>query len=146
MINMNNGDFDITNDSLIPSILERTPEYYPTTINLNQAIGDYDLFTATDGAVVVEELILRCPAIIAGGALTSISVQTDTATAHTIISAALGAVGNLTSEAEITVTGAWLLEEGEKIQLTINGGAHGAAYACEVIADYNADVDGGSLA
>ena len=119
-----------------------------TTIDLNQIAGTYDLFTATTQDVVVEKLVLRCPAAAAGGALTSISIQTDDATAQVFISSVQGAVANLTSEAQLAWTGAVLLDAGTsaKIRLTIAGGATGVAYVCDAVAECRAVVAGGYLA
>ena len=116
-----------------------------TTIDLNQAAGSYDLFTGTTQDVVVERLVIRTPNIVAGGALTSISIQTDDATPQIFIDAADGVVANLTAEAQLGYVGIALIKTGTKIQLTIAGGAHGAAYVCDVIAEYRAIVTGGYL-
>ena len=118
-----------------------------TTIDLNQAAATYTLFTVNAQDVVVEALVFRCPAAAAGGALTSISIQTDDATPQIFITAAQGAVANLTSEAQLAWTGAIMLDLGSaaRIQLTIAGGATGVAYVCDVIALYRAIVAGGNL-
>lgn len=117
-----------------------------TTESLNQAAGDYDLFTGTSQAVVLEGLSVKMPTGAAGGAITSISVQTDDATPAVIISSALGAVANLTSEAELSWTGFVLINVGTKIKLTIAGGAHGSDYTATIVAKYRAVADGGTLA
>ena len=119
-----------------------------TTIDLNQVAATYDLFTGTTQDVVVEKLVIRMPAEAAGGAITSISVQTDDATPQVFIDTTAGDVGNLTSEAQIPWTGATLIDAGTgaKIQLTIAGGAHGSEYICDVIAECRAVVAGGYLA
>lgn len=122
-----------------------------TTIDLNQAAATYDLFTAVTQDVAIEKLVIRMPAIVAGGALTSIAIQTDDATPQVFITAAEGAVANLTSEAQLSwapAGGAIILDAGTgaKIRLTIAGGAHGAAYVCDVVAEYRAVVSGGYLA
>jgi hypothetical protein len=78
--------------------------------------------------------------------LTSISIQTDDATPGVIIGADLGAVANLTSEAELSWTGCMLINVGTKIQLTIAGGAHGTDYAATIVAQSRAVVNGGYLA
>jgi len=119
-----------------------------TTIDLNQVVGTYDLFTGTTQDVVVERLVIRMPNIVAGGALTSISIQTDDTTPQVFISAADGAVANLTAEAQLAWTGAILIDAGTgaKIRLTIAGGAHGVAYVCDVIAECRAVISGGYLA
>lgn len=116
------------------------------TIDLNQVIGTYDLFTGTNQDVQVESLVLRTPNIVAGGALTSISIQTDDATPQIFISSAAGAVANLTAEAQLTADTPIMIKTGKKIQLTIAGGAHGVAYVCDVVVNYKAITQGGSLA
>ena len=89
-----------------------------TTINLNQAASTYDLLTGTTQAVILESLSFKMPAVdISGGSLTSISIQTDDATATTLISSAIGVLASLTSEAEITWTGCARINVGTKIQL-----------------------------
>lgn len=117
-----------------------------TTIDLNQAAGTYDLFTGTAQVVRLKSLNIKMPTGAAGGALTSISIQTDDATPGIIISAANGAVANLTSEADLGWTGTLYIAVGTKIQLTIAGGAHGGEYICDVIAEYRAVISGGYLA
>jgi len=116
------------------------------TIDLNQAIGTYDLFTGTTQNVKVESLIIRMPDLAAGGALTSISIQTNDNTPQVFISAALGAVANLTAQAQLGCDSPIIVTTGKKIQLTIAGGAHGVAYSCTVRAYYRAEVAGGYLA
>lgn len=117
-----------------------------TTIDLNQGVATYDLFTGTNQDVQVESLVLRTPNIVAGGALTSISIQTDDATPQVFISSAVGAVANLTAEAQLTSDTPIMIKTGAKIQLTIAGGAHGVAYVCDVVANYKAITQGGTLA
>lgn len=117
-----------------------------TTIDLNQGVASYDLFTGTDQVVILESLSIKMPTGAAGGALTSISIQTDDATPGVIIDATNGAVANLTSEADLSWTGALYITVGTKIQLTIGGGAHGAGYVCNVTAKCRAIVLGGYLA
>lgn len=119
-----------------------------TTIDLNQVAGTYDLFTGTTQDVVVERLVIRMSGGAAGGALTSISIQTDDATPIILIDAVAGAVANLTNEAQLAWTGAALLDAGTsaKIRLTIAGGATGFACVCDVIAECRAVVSSGYLA
>ena len=118
-----------------------------TTEDLNQAAGDYDLFTGTTQPVLLTALTIKMPDDVASDAtLTSISVQTDDTTAAEIISSDDGAVANLTAEAEFSWTGAVRINTGTKIQLTINGGAEGAEYITTVTALCKAIADGGYLA
>ena len=117
-----------------------------TTIDLDQAASSYDLFTGTSQAVVLESLSFKTATGAAGGALTSISIQTDDATPGVIINSTDGVVGNLTSEADLSWVGALYITVATKIQLTIAGGAHGSAYVCQVTATYRSVVAGGALA
>lgn len=117
-----------------------------TTIDLDQGIGTYDLFTGTAQAVILESLNIKLPTGAPGGTLTSISIQTDDATPGVIISAADGAVANLTSEADIGWTGTLYITVDTKIQLTIAGGPSVADYICNVTAKCRAVVAGGYLA
>lgn len=128
-----------------PRVMGRS-QIAPTTIDLNQGIGSYDLFTGTAQVVILESLNIKMPNIVCGGALTSISIQTDDVTPGVIISAADGAVANLTAEADLGWTGTLYITVGTKIQLTIAGGAHGVAYVCQVTAKCRAVVAGGYLA
>jgi len=119
-----------------------------TTEDLNQTAATYDLFTGTTQDVLLESLLIRMPDIAAGGALTSISIQTDDTTPQVLISAADGAVANLTAEAQL----AWqnfnapiLIKVGTKVQLTIAGGAHGVAYVCDIVVKTRAVTSGGYL-
>lgn len=116
-----------------------------TTIDLNQAAATYDLFTGTTEATALEYLIIAMPNEAAGGALTSISIQTDDATPQVLVSAVQGAVANLTAEAQLYWEGKIRLAVGKKIQLTIAGGAHGSAYVCNVNVGLRAVVSGGYL-
>jgi len=117
-----------------------------TTEDLNQAAGAYDLFTGTTKAILLKSFSIKLPTEAAGGAITSISIQTDDVTPAVIISAADGAVGNLTSEAEFSWTGAIRINVGTKIQLTIAGGAHASEYITTIMAECVAIEDTGYLA
>lgn len=117
-----------------------------TTEDLNQAEGTYDLFTGTTQPVILKALTIKMPTGAAGGSLTSISIQTDDATPGVIISSTLGAVANLTSEADIGWSGELRIDVGTKIQLTVAGGAHGSEYITKITASYVAVTAGGTLA
>jgi len=142
---INNYTLNVSADNRVAGKLQIAE----TTIDLNQGAASYDLFTGTDQDVVVENLVIRTPNIVAGGALTNISIQTDDATPQVFITAVQGAVANLTAEAQLSwapADGITLIKVGKKIRLTIGGGAHGAAYVCDVIALCRAVVSGGYLA
>ena len=132
--------------SLVDSRVMSRAQIATTTIDLDQAAATYDLFTGTTQVVVLESLNIKMPTGNCGGALTSISIQTDDVTPGVIISAADGVVANLTSEADLGWTGTLYITVGTKIRLTIAGGAHGAGYVCNVIAKCRAVVAGGYLA
>jgi len=118
-----------------------------TTEDLNQVAGSYDLLTGTTQPVALTALSIKMPDDLCSDAtLTSISVQTDDTTPGVIISAASGAVANLTAEAELSWTGWVRINAGTKIRLTIAGGAEGAEYITTITAKCEAIVDGGYLA
>ncbi len=133
-------------DRAVNPLIRGRTQIAATTIDLNQAAATYDLFTGTAQAVILESLNIKMPTGAAGGALTSISIQTDDVTAGEIVSVADGDVANLTSEADLGWTGTLYITVGTKIRLTIGGGAHGAEYVCNVTAKYRAVVTGGNLA
>lgn len=123
-------------------------EIAATTIDLNQGIATYILFTGVTQDVIIEGLTIRMPDDVAGGALTNISIQTNDATPQIFITQAEGAVANLTAEAQLSwapADGITLLKVGKTIGLSIVGGAEGAPYVCDVIAKYRAVVSGGFL-
>lgn len=141
------GEFTVENDDNVPTKTDSgVCQFKTTTEDLDQAAATYDLVTGATAEVLLESLTVKMPTGDCGGALTSISIQTDDATPSVLISSAQGAVGNLTSEAEISWTGATKIKVGTKIQLTIAGGAHGSEYLAEIIAKYRAIADGGTLA
>ncbi len=116
-----------------------------TTIDLNQAAASYTLFTGSAQVVIVEKLLIAMPVGAAGGALTSISIQTNDATPQVFITAAQGLVANLTSENQLAWTGAIRIGVGKLIQLTIGGGATGAGYVCNVNVEYRSVTSLGTL-
>ena len=118
-----------------------------TAIDLNQAAATYTLLTGTTQAVTLEKLTFRVPNVdISGGALTSISIHTDDVTPAVIFNVADGDLANLTQEASLGWIGAIPIPVGTIIQLTIAGGAGGAACVCDITTQYRANVAGGVLA
>ncbi len=118
------------------------------TADVQRAAGTYDLFTGTAQDVLIDSLTIRMSGGAAGGTVTSISIQTNDATPQTFISALEGAIGNLLNQAQLSwapAGGKILLKVGQKIQLTIAGGAAGAANLADVAVDYHAVVSGGYL-
>ncbi len=119
-----------------------------TTIDLDQGVATYVLFTGATQDVIIEGLTIRMPDDVAGGALTNISIQTDDTTPQIFVTQAEGAVANLVAEAQLSwapAGGITLLKVGKTIGLTIVGGAEGAAYVCDVVVKYRAVVSGGNL-
>jgi hypothetical protein len=112
---------------------------FATTIDLAQAADDYDLAEAVDGDCLLQALVFRMPDVDASddATLTAISIQTDDSTPYELISAATGAVANLDPEAQLVWAGTVLLAEGQKVQLTISGGAADAATVCKVVIRYS---------
>jgi len=116
------------------------------TIDLNQVPADYDLFEGTVEPVILEALIVALPDDAASiAALTSISVQTDHTTPQEFISTVQAAIANMTARAQFAWNGNVLLEVGDKIQLTINGGAEGAEYLVKVYVKYQSLDENGVL-
>jgi len=110
-----------------------------TTIDLQQAAATYDLYTATTGTVYVQSFMLTMPSspdVTDDATITSISIQTDTTTVIELLSAANGAKANLIADTEFAYTTPFYLPVGNKIQLTIAGGAADASTVCDVTARY----------
>lgn len=121
-------------------------QFKTTTIDLNQAAATYTLLTGTTQNVLVETLMIRMPDEAAGGAVTSISIQTNDTTPQEFISSTVGAVANLTALAQLACDSPIIVATGKLIQLTIAGGAHGTTYTCTITAKYRAITAGGTLA
>ena len=129
----------------IASLLSNKVRSAVATIDLNQIAGTYNLFTGTTQNVLVEKLVIRMPDLAAGGALTSISIQTDDTTPQVFIPATLGIVANLTAQTQLTCDTPIIVAAGKKIRLTIAGGATVGAYSCTVTATYRAITAGGYI-
>ena len=115
------------------------------SIDLNQTIGTYTIFTGATQTTMLRYLSTKMPTGDCGGALTGITIQTDDITPSEIITTSQGLVAFLTSEAELWWTGCVRINEGTKIQLSITGGAHGSQYLSTITAGYHSVVDGGYL-
>lgn len=110
-----------------------------TTVDLNQAAGDYDLFTVGLYDIQVLEFGLIIPADLTGaaaGSLTAISVQSTDTIPVEFISATSGAKSNLTAGKHLLYTGTETVAPTKKIQITIVGGAATAAQVCDVWIKY----------
>ena len=115
------------------------------SVDLNQAAATYDLFTGTAQTLMIDSIVVVMPNAIAGGALTKISIQTDHTTPQVFIPNTLAVVADMNEEVQFSWSGKTVLEAGNKIQLTITGGAVGTAYVAKVYARYQTLVSGGVL-
>lgn len=118
-----------------------------TTVDLQQAVGNYTLFTGTTYSVIVEYLVFRLPNVDVSddATITKISIQTNDATPAVFISDVLGDKTLLTAESQHVFYGAVLIKDTKLIQLTIYGGASDASTVCDVVAFYRSVVPGGIL-
>lgn len=96
------------------------------TIPCAQAAATYDLATVNGiGDILIHDVNIYCSVV--GATFTSLAVQTNDTTAVSIMSAAEGAVANLTAGKNIvhafpvTNTAPVLLRSGKKIQYTLVG-------------------------
>ncbi len=111
--------------------------FQATTIDLNQAAGNYDLFTAGLSDVEILHLTIVIPSdLTEEAALTSISIQSTDDTPVEFISATAGAKANLTENKYLQYNAGEKVAGGKKIQLTIAGGATAAEQICTVFVAY----------
>jgi hypothetical protein len=104
-----------------------------TTIDLNQAAGDYDLWTIGSDDIEVLEMGFITHNDLSGEAtFTGITIQSTDASPVEFIGATAGAKANLTAGAHIMYDGAATVGNTKKIELTITGGATAAEQVCEV--------------
>lgn len=110
------------------------PQIFTTSLNLNQAAATYDIATAS-GEVIIVGVALRVGT--AAGGLTSVSIQTNDTTPFEIMSAATGAIGNLTAQRTIITdwlqANPWILSTGKKLQYTIVGAGNAGTIACSIL-------------
>jgi phage gp45-like len=104
-----------------------------TQIALNQAAAAYDVMTATAPDLELDAVIVHVPDDLSGEiTLTSIAVATDDTVPIEILSAADGAIANLTGNFYKVFAGPDITEAGKKIQLTIAGGASTAGKVADI--------------
>jgi hypothetical protein len=94
------------------------------TENLFAAAGNYDVFTATGGNVLVERFTFTLPNIDVSddAVITGITIQTDTTVPIVLLAAAAGLKANLTANASFAYNTPFTLPVGKKIILSIVGG------------------------
>jgi hypothetical protein len=119
-----------------------------TTVDLMQAAGNYDLFTAMAQDCYIDFLVIVVPADLSGeAAFTGLSIQSTDVAPIEFISAMDGAVANLdTAGKHLIYRGPDVVAATKKIQLTITGGATAANQVCSVYVSYRPAVAGGYLA
>ena len=119
-----------------------------TTEDLQQAAATYDLFTATDGNVLVEKVVFTLPNVDCSddANITSISIVTDEGVPRTLVTTTQGAKANLVANASFSYSTPFTLPITKKIQLVIAGGASDAPTVCTCTAKYANIVPGGYLA
>lgn len=119
--------------------LETTPNHYAskTTIDLNQAAGDYELFESGALALEIISLGLLIPADLTGETIfTGLSVQSTDTPAVEFITAAEGDVANLEAGTFLWFTGNGIMGAREKIELTIYGGPTADTQIAQVFLSY----------
>jgi len=114
------------------------------TANLAQAAATYDLaqVNAIGGVKIID---IQIYTLVAGATFTSVSIQTNDTTAVNILTAAEGAVANLTVGKNIAkaFTGPTYLHTSKKIQFTI-AGATGTG-SLLVVVTYHPTVSGADI-
>ena len=104
------------------AVYQQVPQGVAIAVNEAQAAATYDLATATGGDVLVT--VNKFYQITAGATFTSLAIQTNDTTAFPIMSAAEGALANLTAAKQIATANnlaPFILKSGKKIQMTIAG-------------------------
>jgi hypothetical protein len=122
--------------------------YKRFTVSLAGAGGTTDVATAVGGDVVIDPLASTVYVSAAGaGGLTSASLVTNQTTVYTLMSAAEGAVANLTAMNTIpyAATAPFLLVSGSKLQSVTVGGAGSTGTLIVEIAWRAAGSPGGSI-
>lgn len=94
------------------------------TQDWQQAVNDYDLFTATGGSVFVQNFTLTNTTNHSGdaGAFTGMSVASNSVTPVTLVSQANGVKAQLTAAKVFTYSTPFSLLVGEKIRYHVYGG------------------------
>lgn len=113
------------------------------SITLTDVAGSYDIATATDGDIIVEDVLLYM--VTAGATFDSVSIQTDDTTPFVVMTDVEGAVGNLTAQTTVKTANSqksFYLESGKKLQYTITG-ATGSG-SCYIVIKYKI-ISSGSL-
>lgn len=121
--------------------------YMTTTIDLQQAAGDYTLY-ASNGTVYIGYFRLTLPNVDVSddATITSISVQSTMTVPNVIISATQGVKANLTPLKEFIYTGVpFFVTDKKDIELTIAGGAADDPTVCSVAIRYQAVTPTGYL-
>jgi PAB1-binding protein PBP1 len=113
------------------------------SITLDGEAGSYDIATATDGDILVEDVLLYM--LTAGATFDSVSIQTNDTTPFVVMTSVEGAVANLTAQTTIKTANSqksFYLASGQKLQYTI-AGAKGSG-SCYIVIKYKV-ISSGSL-
>jgi len=126
------------------SIMQASAE----TLDFNQAVSDYPLYTATAGAVNIESFTLTNTTDHSAdaGAFTGMSVIATNTAATVLVAQAAGVKANLTAAAVFTFTTPFILLVGEIINYHVYGAASTAAGPFVVSVRYQPLSPGGYLA
>lgn len=101
-------------------------------LNLNQGAATYDLFTASGGDV--ELISMTFYVSVAGGGLTSVSVQDNDSVPTEYLSAAEGAVAGILSGKNLkSYATKKILASGKKVQYTIVGAGNAGTIKATVV-------------
>jgi len=118
------------------------------TQDWQQAVNDYDLYTATGGSVFVQSFTLTNTTNHSAdaGAFTGMSVSSDSVTPVLLVTQANGVKAQLTAAKVFTYSTPFTLLTGEKIQYHVYGGASTAAGPFTVTCRYQPVNPAGYLA
>ena len=118
-----------------------------TTIDLEQAAGNYDLFDVLAQDCFIDFIVLIVPCDLTDElVLESISIQSTDTIPVVFVSAEDGALANLSDGKSLIYRGPGVVAKNKIIQLTIAGGATAEECICTVYVSYRPTATGGYLA
>ena len=121
-------------DTVTTNQLQRDRLLYKSII-LNDTAGTYDIATATDGDIIVEDVLLYI--VTAGETFDSVSIQTDDTTPFVVMTDVEGDVANLTAQTTVKTANSqksFYLASGKKLQYTITGST--GSGSCYIVIKY----------
>ena len=115
-------------------------------ISLAQAVGAYNVMTATTQDLFIDAVIVHVPDDLSGvETFTGISIATDDVAAIEILSALAGAKANLTGNFYSVYRGPSVTAATKKVRLTISGGTAGADKVADITVLWRPLVAGGYM-